>query len=120
MEPGLTPTTVIGSSQGEPASYHKKDGVPLHSDVSRCKGAAHESAPREQELRSIVANTPDIIARFDRDLRHVFISQAIERETGVPPRRLRRPDHHGWVGPRSRPGITRTALRRVLSTGDEE
>ena len=94
--------------------------MPLHSDVSRCKGAAHESAPREQELRSIVANTPDIIARFDRDLRHVFISQAIERETGVPPAAFvgLTPPRAGLAHDRG-PGLHHGASAGV-STGDEE
>jgi PAS domain S-box-containing protein len=39
----------------------------------------------ERELRSLTENAPDIIVRFDRQLRHVFINQAIEPATGLPP-----------------------------------
>ena len=38
---------------------------------------------RESELHSLTENAPDIIARFDRQLRHVFINPAIERVTGL-------------------------------------
>ncbi len=35
-------------------------------------------------LRSLTDNAPDVIARFDRDLHHMFVSKAVERLTGVP------------------------------------
>ena len=37
---------------------------------------------RERELRSLADNTPDILTRFDRDLRYVFVNSAIEKATG--------------------------------------
>jgi PAS domain S-box-containing protein len=40
---------------------------------------------RERELQTLADNTPDILARFDRQMRHVFVSAAIERMTGRPP-----------------------------------
>ena len=40
---------------------------------------------RERELRTLTESSPDVIVRFDRDLRHVFVSAAIERITGLPP-----------------------------------
>jgi two-component system, cell cycle sensor histidine kinase and response regulator CckA len=38
---------------------------------------------REQEFRTLTENAPDIIARFDRDLRHIYINPAIEEVTGL-------------------------------------
>lgn len=40
---------------------------------------------REQEFKALVENAPDIITRFDRDLRHVYINPAITRATGLVP-----------------------------------
>jgi PAS domain S-box-containing protein len=37
---------------------------------------------QERELRSMADNTPDVLTRFDRQLRHVFVNSAIERITG--------------------------------------
>ena len=37
---------------------------------------------RERELQMLADNTPDILARFDRDLRHVFVNAAVEPATG--------------------------------------
>ena len=39
---------------------------------------------RERELRSLADNTPDMLTRFDRDLRYVFVNLAIEKATGRP------------------------------------
>jgi two-component system, cell cycle sensor histidine kinase and response regulator CckA len=38
---------------------------------------------REQEFRTLTENAPDIIARFDRDLRHLYVNPAIEPVTGL-------------------------------------
>ena len=42
-------------------------------------------ATRERELHSLADNTPDVLTRFDRNYRHVFVNTAIERMTGHPP-----------------------------------
>ena len=41
---------------------------------------------REQEFRALVENAPDIIARYDRQLRHIYINPAVEIATGLSPR----------------------------------
>lgn len=40
-------------------------------------------AQREQELRIIADNIPDIVSRFDRQFRHVFTNASAGRTTGV-------------------------------------
>jgi PAS domain S-box-containing protein len=40
---------------------------------------------REEEFRALVENAPDIIARFDRNLRYIYINPVIEKESGIPP-----------------------------------
>jgi PAS domain S-box-containing protein len=39
---------------------------------------------RHEEFRALAENAPDIIARFDREFRHLYINGAIERYTGIP------------------------------------
>ena len=39
----------------------------------------------EELFRSLLENSPDIITRFDRDLRHLYINPAVELATGIPP-----------------------------------
>lgn len=53
-------------------------------DISDRKRAAAELQQRELEFRTLVENTPDIITRYDRDLRHLYISSTIEQTIGVP------------------------------------
>jgi two-component system, cell cycle sensor histidine kinase and response regulator CckA len=38
---------------------------------------------REQELRTLTENAPDIIARFDQKLRYLYVNSAIEEATGL-------------------------------------
>ena len=43
------------------------------------KRAEVELHRREQEFRALAENSPDLIARFDTDLRHLYVNPAIER-----------------------------------------
>ncbi len=47
------------------------------------KQAEAEIAQREREFKALVENSPDVIARLDRDLRHLYVNPAIERATGL-------------------------------------
>ncbi|MGJ5675579.1 MAG: ATP-binding protein [Nostochopsis sp.] len=38
---------------------------------------------REQQFKTLAENAPDIIARFDQNLRHVYVSPSVERSTGL-------------------------------------
>lgn len=42
------------------------------------------AAERESDLRELTRNSPDVLTRFDREYRHLFVSGAIERLTGRP------------------------------------
>lgn len=42
------------------------------------------AAERERDLRELTSNSPDVLTRFDRSYRHLFVSAAIERLTGRP------------------------------------
>ncbi len=39
---------------------------------------------RQEEFRALAENSPDIVARFDRELRHVYVNPAVEMATGMP------------------------------------
>jgi len=38
----------------------------------------------EERFKTLVENLPDVVARFDSDLRHLYVSPAVERVTGRP------------------------------------
>jgi len=74
----------------------------------------------EESFRTLVENLPDVIARFDPQLRHLYISPAIEQLTGHPPQH--------YLGRASRelglpPAFIEpweAALNRVFATGRPE
>jgi PAS domain S-box-containing protein len=39
---------------------------------------------RDQELRTLVENAPDVISRVDRQFRHRYVNRAVEAPTGIP------------------------------------
>ena len=53
-------------------------------DISERKHAENALRRRQREFSTLVENLPDIIARFDHELRHQFVSPAVERVTGRP------------------------------------
>ena len=53
-------------------------------DITARKRAEAQIRLQAQELQTLVENIPDIIIRFDRELRHLFVSPEIERVTGIP------------------------------------
>jgi PAS domain S-box-containing protein len=55
------------------------------ADISERKRAEEARSKHERELQTLADSLPDIISRFDRELRHVFVSAAVERVTGLPP-----------------------------------
>jgi PAS domain S-box-containing protein len=46
------------------------------------KQSEAELYQREQEFKALVENSPDIIARFDQELRHLYVNPAVEKATG--------------------------------------
>jgi PAS domain S-box-containing protein len=53
-------------------------------DLTEHHRTQEELHRREQAFRAIAENATDIIARFDRELRYLYINQAVEAVTGKP------------------------------------
>jgi PAS domain S-box-containing protein len=62
--------------------------VALVQDVTERKLAENELFRREQEFKALVERNPDVVSRFDRSFRHVYVSPSIERFTGLRPAQL--------------------------------
>lgn len=54
----------------------------IHIDITAERNALEQLAQRERELQTLMDHVPAIIARFDRQLRHLFVNAAIEPVTG--------------------------------------
>lgn len=53
------------------------------SDITERKHLEEELMRSEREFSTLVENSPDIIARLDRELRYIYISPALERISGI-------------------------------------
>ncbi|HEY9631961.1 MAG TPA: PAS domain S-box protein [Coleofasciculaceae cyanobacterium] len=66
--------------------YPARNGLSVYfRDITEHKQTEATVYQREQEFRALAENSPDIIARFDRQLRHLYINTAVEKATGLPP-----------------------------------
>ncbi|HAJ64700.1 MAG TPA: hypothetical protein DCP31_40250, partial [Cyanobacteria bacterium UBA8543] len=76
---------------------------------------------REQEFRALVENAPDIIARFDRELRHVYVNPAVELATGLSARDIIGKTHQELELeiPSELVSLWRETLQTVFATGSE-
>jgi PAS domain S-box-containing protein len=54
-------------------------------DVSDRHRTQEELYRRERDFSTIVENSTDVIARYDRELRHLYLNRAVETATGKPP-----------------------------------
>jgi PAS domain S-box-containing protein len=53
-------------------------------DVIERDRADDELARSERNFRTIAEHSPDIIARYDRDLRHLYVNETVTEKTGLP------------------------------------
>lgn len=101
------------------------DGVPyalsLVRDISERKLLEAELAEREVQFRTLAENTPNLIVRYDTQLRRTYVNPAWEETSGlaadevvnVPIHAVLRVPHPGHAA-------YQESLRRVLATGGPE
>ena len=58
-------------------------GILVFQDVTARRQAAALLHQRQEEFRALAENSPDIVVRFDRELRHVYVNPAVETATGI-------------------------------------
>jgi PAS domain S-box-containing protein len=54
------------------------------SDITRLRSMEEQLHRREREFKTLVENSPDIISRIDRNMRHLYVNPAIESLADVP------------------------------------
>ena len=74
----------------------------------------------EEKFKTLVENLPDVIARFDPDLRHLYVSPAVQRVTGRPPQDFVGKTNRELGMPSELVEAWDAALRRVFATGRPE
>ena len=58
-------------------------GILIFQDVTERRQAEALLHRRQEEFRALVENSPDIVVRFDREFRHVYVNPAVEVATGI-------------------------------------
>jgi len=91
-----------------------------HSLEAELREGATQLWQAEEKFRTLVENLPDVIARFDPELRHLYVSQAVEGLTGRPGRDFLGKTNRELGMPSELVEAWETALRRVFATGRPE
>lgn len=93
--------------------------VGSHQDISERKQADIELHRREQEVRALVENSPDVIGRFDKQLRHLYVNPAATLATGITPETFIGKTHSDLGIPEDIVTCFQEALQSVFNTGKE-
>jgi PAS domain S-box-containing protein len=91
----------------------------IAEDITERKQAEAITLKRQQEFIALVENSPDIIVRLDLELRHLYISPAIEKETGIPPQEFIGKTIYDMGLPAEVVTTFEQAARQVMQTGKE-
>ena len=84
-------------------------------DMTDRIAAERQLAKREREYRTLVENSPDFIARYDREARRLYVNPALRRRLGADAVQLgARPTE---VSPLKDPEAYASAIRSVFETG---
>jgi PAS domain S-box-containing protein len=75
---------------------------------------------REQEFRALVENSPDLVVRFDSQLRHLYVNPAVERITGIPKQAFIGKTNQDLGMPQELVAYWHEALQNVFATGLEQ
>ena len=115
-----TGQTVWTNVSAAPVALPDGPVVVVVDDITPRKQAEEARRRREREFSTLVENAPDMIVRFDTDLRYIYCNAAVERQLGVPA--------HTFLGKTSleiaswsemQADLITRSLRRVLETGAE-
>jgi PAS domain S-box-containing protein len=89
----------------------------IASEITELKRTEQRLADQERLFRTLVEHSPDIIARFDRELRYLYVSPAICRVSSVPPEDFlgKTNAELGW--PEAVYGPAQRAMEQVFQTG---
>jgi PAS domain S-box-containing protein len=87
---------------------------------SQVRAGAAELLQARESFRVLVENLPDVVARFDRELRHLFVSPAVERISGRSARDFLGRTNRELGMPSELVETWDAALRKVFVSGQAE
>lgn len=89
-------------------------------DITKRKQVQEVLTQREWEFRTLLEHSPDIIARFDRQLRHVYVNPVVAQVTGIPYENFIGKTNHELGMPDELVSYWSQALYKVFDTGENE
>jgi PAS domain S-box-containing protein len=94
--------------------------VALIQNITARKQSENALRAREEELRRLLAALPDVIASFDRHLRFIYVSPAVERFTGLAPAHFVGKTHLETGLPEQLSNQLSESIGRIFDTGEPE
>ncbi|MGA9380047.1 MAG: PAS domain S-box protein, partial [Phormidium sp.] len=88
-------------------------------DITQRRQAEIALHQYQQELKALVENTPDIISRFDRKLRHLYVNAAVKKATGISPKNFLGKTNQELGMPRELVTFWKKCMEEVFTTGKE-
>lgn len=85
-------------------------------DVTEYRRLVQDLRDCEETFRAFAENALDVIMRFDRSFRHLYVNPAAERSTGIPSQNFLGKTHAELGFPEELVKIWEEALQRVLDT----
>jgi PAS domain S-box-containing protein len=87
-------------------------------DIDDRKNLEQSLLESQEHFRALAENSPDVIMRFDRNYRHVYVNSAVEHQTGLKSKDFLQKSHQEMgLFPRKNVRQWETALEKVFKTG---
>jgi diguanylate cyclase (GGDEF)-like protein len=108
----------IAAARDAFAAWQAAGGVYRHIRpmMEKLRATFIRSQACESELKSLLENSPYMIARFDRELRCIYTNRKIPDYFGVPPERIM----HGTPGDFGMGNSARALMQRLFRQGGDE
>lgn len=98
---------------------HLAETIAGHVAIAVARQRAADALQRKtRQYETLAANAPDIISRVDRQLRHLFVNQAVTMATGLPPEAFIGRSNEEMEMPADIVAQWTVPLRRVFDTGE--
>jgi PAS domain S-box-containing protein len=87
-------------------------------DIDEQKKLERSLIESQEHFRALAENSPDVIMHFDRDLRHLYVNSAVERQTGLTNDMFLNKSHREMgIFPEDLVNLWEDALEKVFKTG---